>query len=67
MLNALLSFIQILVFLSFFCLIVGLIRPVLVLWFLDRFNRLLVIKIYGSCTLGLLVLWVVMEFFIGLR
>ncbi|GAB2477510.1 MAG: hypothetical protein EP311_10470 [Cytophagales bacterium] len=28
-------------------LILGLIRPVLVLWFLDRFNRLLVIKFYG--------------------
>jgi len=33
-------------------LIVGLIRPVLVLWFLDRFNRRRVITFYGSALLG---------------
>ena len=32
-------------------LILGLIRPVLVLWFLDRFNRLKVIQVYGLATL----------------
>jgi hypothetical protein len=32
-------------------LILGLIRPVLVLWFLDRFNRLKVIQVYGVATL----------------
>ena len=32
-------------------LILGLIRPVLVLWFLDRFNRLKVIQVYGIATL----------------
>jgi hypothetical protein len=36
---------------SGFLLILGLIRPVLVLWFLDRFNRLKVIQVYGSATL----------------
>jgi hypothetical protein len=35
-------------------LILGLIRPVLVLWFLDRFNRLKVIQVYGLATLILL-------------
>jgi hypothetical protein len=35
-------------------LILGLIRPVLVLWFLDRFNRLKVIQVYGIATLILL-------------
>lgn len=37
-------------------LILGLIRPVLVLWFLDRFNRLKVIQVYGIVTLIFLVL-----------
>ena len=32
-------------------LILGLIRPVLVLWFLDRFNRLKVIQVYGIAML----------------
>jgi hypothetical protein len=32
-------------------LILGLIRPVLVLWFLDRFNRLKVIQVYGLASL----------------
>jgi len=35
-------------------LILGLIRPVLVLWFMDRFNRLKVIQVYGISTLVLL-------------
>ncbi len=35
-------------------MILGLIRPVLVLWFLDRFNRLKVIQVYGLATLILL-------------
>lgn len=39
---------------SGFLLILGLIRPVLVLWFLDRFNRLKVIQVYGIATLILL-------------
>ncbi len=44
---------QILLGLSLFCLIAGLFKPVLVLWFLDRFNRLKVIKIYGPVSLFL--------------
>jgi predicted membrane channel-forming protein YqfA (hemolysin III family) len=32
-------------------LILGLIRPVLVLWFMDRFNRLKVIQVYGIAML----------------
>jgi len=39
---------------SGFLLILGLIRPVLVLWYLDRFNRLRVIQVYGIATLILL-------------
>lgn len=33
--------------LSFLSMVLGLVKPVLVLWFLDRFNRLKVIKFYG--------------------
>ena len=50
---------QILFTLSIACLFIGLIRPVLVLWFLDRFNRWKVIKVYGVLTMVWLVLiWV---------
>ena len=30
-------------------LLMGLMRPVYVLWFLDRFNRLKVLRVYGTC------------------
>jgi len=36
--------------LSSFLLLLGLFRPVLVLWFLDRSNRLKVIQFYGTST-----------------
>lgn len=42
---------------AFFLLsiLIGLYRPVLVLWFLDRFNRQKVLSVYGKC-LGIAVL-----------
>ena len=46
---------------SGFLLILGLIRPVLVLWFLDRFNRLKVIQVYGLATLLFLGLSLVLQ------
>ena len=46
---------------SGFLLILGLIRPVLVLWFLDRFNRLKVIQVYGIATLLFLGLSLVLQ------
>jgi hypothetical protein len=42
-------------------LILGLIRPVLVLWFLDRFNRLKVIQVYGLASLIFLGLSFIMQ------
>jgi hypothetical protein len=42
-------------------LILGLIRPVLVLWFLDRFNRLKVVQVYGIATLLFLGLSLVLQ------
>jgi hypothetical protein len=44
-------------------LLIGLFRPVLVLWFLDRFNRLKVIKIYGTLFIFSLLLWLGIVFF----
>jgi len=41
---------------SGFLLVLGLIRPVLVLWFLDQFNRLKVIQVYGMAAVILLAL-----------
>jgi hypothetical protein len=38
-------------------LVLGMIRPVWVLWFLDRSNRLLVIRIYGGMGMGFFILW----------
>ncbi|SFG44920.1 hypothetical protein SAMN04487988_10413 [Algoriphagus hitonicola] len=46
---------------SFLLLLAGLIRPVLVLWFLDRMNRLKVIKIYGSSFLIFLGIYFIIE------
>ncbi|MCH7402327.1 hypothetical protein ACFOUP_03485 [Belliella kenyensis] len=37
-------------------LILGLYRPVLVLWFMDRFNRMKVIKVYGLALVVLIAL-----------
>lgn len=51
MLQAFILFCQILLWISLISLIAGLIKPVLVLWFLDRFNRLKVIKVYGGMAL----------------
>ena len=43
--------------LSFLSMGVGLISPVHVLWFLDRFNRLKVLRIYGTLTLVFFLLY----------
>ena len=64
MLEALQLFFQILLGLSLFCLIVGLFKPVLVMWFFDRFNRLKVIQIYGSVSLILAAFMLFLELFI---
>jgi hypothetical protein len=51
MLETIYLFCQIMLIISLFSLFAGLIKPVLVLWFLDRFNRLKVIRIYGALSL----------------
>ncbi|TFV93708.1 hypothetical protein E4S40_15810 [Algoriphagus kandeliae] len=47
MLFALQFLLKALAILSLLCLFLGLFRPVWVLWFLDRMNRLKVIQVYG--------------------
>ncbi|MFC0263879.1 hypothetical protein ACFFIP_14390 [Fontibacter flavus] len=63
MLAAFLLFCQIMLWLSLISLIAGLFKPVLVLWFLDRFNRLKVIKVYGGMALFWLLLSVLFSVF----
>lgn len=53
-----------LAFLSLISLVLGLVRPVLVLWFLDRFNRLKVIQVYGLLFLVFVILWQTVKYFL---
>ena len=43
-------------------LLLGLLRPVYVLWFLDRFNRLKVIKVYGLAAFVLICVWILLNY-----
>ncbi|ERM83517.1 hypothetical protein P872_00130 [Rhodonellum psychrophilum GCM71 = DSM 17998] len=61
MYSALILFLKIGVLLSLGSLVMGLIRPVFVLWFFDRFNRLKVIRIYGTIFLFLFVLLLLVQ------
>ncbi|RPA66936.1 hypothetical protein EF405_17535 [Cyclobacteriaceae bacterium YHN15] len=61
MLSAFHSIITILFWLSLISLFLGLFKPVLVLWFLDRFNRLKVIQIYGTLSLLLALLYLLID------
>jgi hypothetical protein len=57
MLHALAALLQGMFILSAFFLLLGLIRPVWVLWFLDRCNRMIAIRIYGGLGLVCFILW----------
>ncbi|KEO73016.1 hypothetical protein EL17_15505 [Anditalea andensis] len=57
MLQAFSIILLLLVYLSLFFILMGMIRPVYVLWFLDRGNRLKVIYIYGVAALSFYVLY----------
>jgi hypothetical protein len=58
---ALILFLKIGILFSLCSVILGLIRPVFVLWFLDRFNRIKVIRLYGTIFLLLLVLLLLLQ------
>ena len=51
MLTGILTLLKIVLGFCLFSLVLGLIRPVYVLWFMDRMNRLKVIKYYGIASL----------------
>lgn len=58
MMEALLVFMLGLALFFFLNLVLGLYRPVMVLWFLDRCNRLKVIQIYGALVTFCLAVWI---------
>jgi multisubunit Na+/H+ antiporter MnhE subunit len=48
-------------YVAVFKLLLGMIRPVYVLWFLDRCNRKKVLKLYGRIALLSFLLWKILE------
>lgn len=59
--ETLLASLKIMMLMAASALILGFIRPVYVLWFLHRNNRLLVLKYYGLPTLILSLVWLFLE------
>lgn len=51
MVEAILFLLKLFIGISILQLVLGLIKPVYVLWFLDRSNRLKVLKIFGTAVL----------------
>lgn len=60
MIEALRFFCLIIIGLSLLSMLAGLWKPVLVLWFLDRMNRLMVLKIYGFVAALAWIVWIVL-------
>lgn len=58
MVEPIIILIQIFFLLSLASLVFGFVRPVYVLWFMDRFNRLKVLKVYGTLSFLFFVLYV---------
>lgn len=61
MIDALIILIRILFFLSLAFLLLGFVRPVYVLWFMDRCNRLKVLKLYGTLALVFFILHLILD------
>ncbi|WP_162416232.1 hypothetical protein [Cyclobacterium roseum] len=59
--ETLLASLKILTLLAAIALMLGFIRPVYVLWFLHRNNRLLVLQYYGIPALIFLLAWIFLE------
>jgi len=62
---AFLLFLKIGIVFSSLSIILGLVRPVFVLWFLDRFNRHKVIRVYGTILLFLIVLLLLLQIIVS--
>ncbi|WP_192347759.1 hypothetical protein [Algoriphagus sp. Y33] len=63
MTTALQYLIWFLFYFSLASLIVGLIRPVFVLWFMDRMNRRKVLKFYGAASVLFLFIGVLAKYY----
>ncbi|WP_375584909.1 hypothetical protein [Cyclobacterium xiamenense] len=59
--DTLFASLKILTLLTGMAVVLGFIRPIWVLWFMHRSNRLLVLKYYGISCLLLLVTWLLLE------
>ncbi|MDN3668723.1 hypothetical protein QWY93_05210 [Echinicola jeungdonensis] len=65
MLIALALLMKILCYSALICILVGFIRPVFVLWFMDRSNRLKVLQVYGSLSIVFFALYLfISQFFL---
>lgn len=47
---------------SFICLIIGLFKPWMMLWWEDRQNRKKILKVYGSATVGAMLLYLTLHY-----
>jgi hypothetical protein len=62
MVEAIISLFKIFFYLSLIALVMGFIRPVYVLWFLDRCNRLKVLKLYGVPSVVFFVIFMLLDY-----
>jgi len=65
MIPAIVLLLKILLAFCLVSLIAGLVRPVYVLWFLDRMNRLKVLYYYGGSLLVIGICILIMEYYSG--
>lgn len=65
MVQSILILLKIAIAFSLLNLILGMIKPVYVLWFLDRFNRLKVLKIFGIAFIISGLLYMIVKFYFG--
>lgn len=61
MLAAIQAFLLILCSFFLLSILLGMYRPVVVLWFLDRFNRRKVLDFYGKAFLITILAWLILE------
>ncbi len=61
MLIALALFLKTLCYAALCCIVIGFVRPVYVLWFMDRSNRIKVIQLYGTLAGTFFVLYLLLS------
>lgn len=63
MIESILILLKIAIAISLLNLVIGMIKPVYVLWFLDRSNRLKVLKIFGWTSMVLLLIHFLLKYY----